>query len=321
MKKIFLLYLLTFGFVNAVKSQSPKDIVGAYNLRGGLHFVKPDHTFVIIAYATLMTGTWELQDKGLVYFVPNYEKNRFTLYGRHNKNIADRTKILLSYGFYEDETLLHFGPLKNPVPEFKRIFKPGHRHISFPYVYTKNGNSAEVSFTYFPYSYEEERTKTPEIYTFINNQKFNDFIGYYHEVKEDFKPFYYKYQNGKLFYDKENYSEKRNLESETQAIETDFRYLIENSNPTFSPKKIFSTPLYNSFEVSDEDLVLNFKFNAQKNAWLNILNDKNDEELAEDNDYHKVNIIFEYHKVENFSKKNSIIKIDETPIFISEYED
>ena len=322
MKKILILYLITFGFLNSVNAQSVKDIVGVYSLRGGTHFLKPDQTFVLVGYATLITGKWELKEKGLVYFIPDYEKEKFTLYGRHNKNATDSTKIMLSYGFYDDETLLHFGPLKKPVPEFKRIFKPGHRHISFPYVYRAKGNSDEISFTYFPYEFDGKRNEEPEIYTFQNKEKYNDFIGYYWRVKNDNQPFYYQYKNDRLYSDEDTYGEKNDLTNALEEIEADFKTLISESNSTdFSPKKMYSTPLYNSIDVSPEELLLNYKFNEQKNAWLNILNYEQDEELSPDYDYNITNILFEYQKVEDFKKTNIVIKIDEVPIFISPYAD
>ena len=322
MKKIFILYLTTFGFLNSVNAQSVEDIVGVYSLRGATHFLKPDQTFVLVGYATLITGKWELQEKGLVHFIPDYEKEKFTLYGRHNKNTTDSSKIMLSYGFYDDETLLHFGPLNKPVPEFKRIFKPGHRHISFPYVYRVKGNSDEVSFTYFPYEYDGRRTKKPEIYTFVNKEKFNDFIGFYWRVKNDNQPFYYQFKNDRLYSDEDTYSQKDDLGNALEEIEADFKTLISESTSTdFSPKKMYSTPLYNFYDAGSEELLLNFKFNKQKNAWLNILNYEQDEELSPDYDYNKTNIVFEYTKLEDFTKTNCAIKIDEVPIFISPYAD
>lgn len=322
MKKIFILYLITFGFLNSLQAQSVKDIVGVYSLRGGTHFLKPDQTFVLVAYATLITGKWELQEKGLVLLTPDYEKEKFTLYGRNNKNIGDSTKIMLSYGFYDDETLLHFGPLRKPVPEFKRVFKPGHRHISFPYVYTRKGNSEEVSFTYFDEGFMREGPTNPEIYTFLNKKKFNDFIGIYYAEKRDYQAFYYQYKNGRLYNDEESYSDKGDLETELNAMEPNFKSLISSAGDgAVSRDEMYVTPLYNMYDQDREDFDLNFTFSTEKNAWLNTLNYKQDEELAADYDYNKVNILFEYQKMNDFTKMNSVIKIDETPIFISPYAD
>jgi len=319
MKIKFAVIILITIFTNQMKAQTVQDIVGAYSLRGGSHFLKPDQTFVIIGYATLITGKWELKEKGLVLFTPDGPKEKFTLYGRHNKNIVDSVKIMLSNGFYDDETLLHFGPLQKPVPELKRIFKPGHRHISFPYVYTTKANTDFVSFSSFPYG--EESTKTPEIYTFANKENYNDFIGFYFEDKHQYKPFYYIFKDGKLYHDEDSYGEKEDLETVMQENSGELNDLVYNlSHLNFSPPKVYYTPLYNEFNGSNEEFSLNFKFNKDKNAWINTLNYVENEENSKDYNYNTVNILFEYQQLTDFTKQKSVMKIDQKPIFISTYE-
>mgnify|MGYP003575391124 CR=1 FL=1 len=308
--------LLAIVLTNQMKAQTIQDIAGAYNLRGGSHFLKPDQTFVIIGYATLITGKWELKDEGLVLFTPDHPKEKFSLYGRHNKDIHDSIKIMLSNGFYDDETLLHFGSLQKPVAELKRIFKPGHRHISFPYVYTTKANSEFVSFSYFPYG--EETSPKPEIYTFLNKENYNDFIGFYWKDKSDYQPFHYDFKDGKLYYNDNSFSEKEELETVLQENSGELVDLINNlTHLDFSPQKIFYTPLYNEFNGSDEEFNLNFKFNKDKNAWINTLNYVDNEEKAKNYDYNTINILFEYQQLNDFTKQKSAIKIDQKPIFNS----
>lgn len=304
----FAILFLAMILTKEIKAQTIQDITGAYTLHGGNHYLKPDQTFVIIGYATLITGKWELKDKGFVLFTPDFPKEKFTLYGRHNKNIGDSVKIMLSNGFYDDETLLHFGELQKPVPELKRIFKPGHRHISFPYVYTTKANTDFVSFSSFPYG--EESNKSPEIYTFTNNENYNDFIGFYFEDKHQYKPFYYQFKNGKLYYDEDSFSEKEDLEAAFRENSNELSDLINNLNHLdFFPQQLFYTPLYNEFNGNEEEFNLNFEFNKDKNAWINTLNYVENEENSKD--YNTINILFEYQQLNDFTKQKSAIKIDQ----------
>lgn len=320
MKINFAIIILITLFTNQMKAQTVQDIVGAYSLRGGSHFLKPDQTFVIIGYATLITGKWELKEKGLVLFTPDRPNEKFTLYGRHNKNMGDSVKIMLSNGFYDDETLLHFGPLQKPIPELKRIFKPGHRHISFPYVYTTKADKDFVSFSSFHYG--EENTKTPEIHTFANKENYNDFIGFYFEDKHQYKPFYYVFKDGKLYHDEDSYSEKEDLDTVMQENSGELNDLVYNlTHLDFSLQKIYYTPLYNEFNGDEEEFNLNFEFNKDKNAWINTLNYVENEENSKDYDYNTINILFEYQQLTDFTKHKSAIKIDQKPIFISSYDD
>jgi len=320
MKAKFIILFLAMILTKEIKAQTIQDITGAYTLRGGNHYLKPDQTFVIIGYATLITGKWELKEKGFVLFTPDRPKEKFTIYGRHNKNIGDSVKIMLSNGFYDDETLLHFGELQKPVPELKRIFKPGHRHISFTYVYTTKAKTDFVSFSYFPYS--DKTTKTPEIYTFTNKENYNDFIGFYFEDKHQYKPFYYQFKNGKLYHDEDSFSEKEDLEAAMQENSNELSDLINNLNHLdFSPQQLFYTPLYNKFNGNEEEFNLNFEFKKGKNAWINKLNYVDYEEKSKYYDYNTINILYEYQQLNDFKKQKNTIKIDQKPIFISNYED
>ena len=74
MKNIEILFSIVLGFLNTTQAQTTHAIVGAYHLRGGNHYLKADPTFVILAYATLITGKWELQENGLVYFYARLRK-------------------------------------------------------------------------------------------------------------------------------------------------------------------------------------------------------------------------------------------------------
>lgn len=55
MKIKFAVIILITILTNRIKAQTVQDIVGAYSLRGGSHFLKPDQTFVIIGYSTIIT--------------------------------------------------------------------------------------------------------------------------------------------------------------------------------------------------------------------------------------------------------------------------
>jgi hypothetical protein len=317
-------FLVSIAFISA--AQVPQDIVGIYNLRGGLHYIRPNHTFIIVAYATIITGKWELKEKGWVLFTPDYEEQKFTLYGRHNKYLGDSTKIMLSNGFYDDETLLHFGALESQVPQFKRIFKPHHRHISFPYVYTTNANNNNLSFTYFkyyPYDIKPDSSTVSEIYSFKNAEKFNDFIGYYWRERKDHEPFYYQYKNEMLYSDDgESAGEKQDVETVLKETEEGFREMLTDTTSTeFSPKKIYFTPKYNACSISEEDFAAHYIFNYKKNAWLHRNDYVEGEELMNTFDYNNTHIIYEYQKLNDYFITKSAISIDQKPIFTSPFDE
>lgn len=300
-----------------VFSQKVSDVVGAYSNKGGAYYVKPNGEFVLIGYATFITGKWNIKEKGLIEFIPYYDKNKFVLYGRHTKPNNDSTKIMLSYGFYDEETFLQFGALSGGQPKMKRIFKRGHRHISFPYVYEVSGNKDIINFAYYPENTYGDKESQPEIYTFNNSEKYNDFIGVFNKKRRDYDPFYWSYKNGNLYQEENKPLERVDLEKALTESEQDLRELIE-SNFEKDDDKIFLTPRYKPFNENKDVLMKTHKFDKNINAWIDPLNYKKGEESNDEEDYNNINVIFEYKKLKDFSVKKTNITIDQVPIFKSD---
>jgi hypothetical protein len=306
-KNILLIFL--FICIQNIFGQTEKDIVGYYNLRGGAHYIKPDNTFIIIGYATLISGKWNLLKDGIVEFVPNYEKNAFSVYSRKNEKFKDTTKFMLSYGLYDEETFIHIGSLKSNLPRMKRIFKKGHHCVSFPYLYPVTKKCDTISFSSLPYMREEKYI--PEIYTFINKEKHNDYIVYYHKNNPNNQPFYYQYKNGVLYYD-DKASEKVDLNSELKKSE-----FANISSIDYSTDEIYVSQLYKNLDedVNSDIFKHNYKFDTQKNAYINFLNYVEGEENTKDYDYNNTNIFFKYTRNSNFVKNEKLFVIDQNPIF------
>jgi hypothetical protein len=311
--RIISVFLILCCFTK-IFGQTEKDIVGIYSLRGGEHYIKADHHFIIIGYGTIITGTWSLKDNGIVLFTPDYEKEAFTLYGRHNKDLNGSAHVMVSYGFYDEETFLHFGTLKNPIPTLKRVFKEGHRCISFPYIVKSKSKVDTISFSFLPYAGNRPENIQPEIYTFYNTEKYNQFIAIHHEFDRNNEPFTYQFKENKLFYEEDAYGEKREFEEKMSEEEKAINDLDRKS----SGNSVYFTPLYNECEstISESIFKFNYKFDKRKNAYVDSLNYTEGEERRDDYDFNNKSIIYKYDKLTNFIKFKSNITIEQTPIFI-----
>jgi hypothetical protein len=311
--KIISVFLLLFCYAKTF-GQTEKDIVGIYRLRGGEHYIKADHRFIIIGYGTLITGTWSLKEKGLVLFTPEYEKQAFTLYGRHNKHLGDSTHIMVSYGFYDEETFLHMGSLDMKTPKLKRVFKEGHRCISFPYIVKTKSKVDTVSFSFLPYKGNRPENYQPEIYTFYNPEKYNHFVAIHHKVDRNDEPFVYQFKENKLFYEEDSYGEKKEFEEKLSEVEE----AMKDIDGVPSSNAVYFTPLYNECgsNLSELPFKFNYKFDKVKNAYIDSLNYSEGEEQHQDYDFNNKNIIYKYDKLTNFMQLKSNVVIDQTPIFI-----
>lgn len=312
MKNIFILFVVIIFNYNA-NAQNQDDVVGYYQLRGGSHYLKPDGTFVILGYATLITGKWFLKEHGIVNFVPDEPKESFLVYGRHTPELKENSKFMLSNNLHEEETFLHVGKLDGLKPRLQPIYVKGHRCIKFPEVYTTDKKTDTISFTSLPYYLDiSAQDYQSKIYTFYNTDKFNDFIVYYFKKDGNFTPFSYLYRDGGLHYGK-HFGEKQNLEE--ALSESEFAQI---SKIDFSPKIIVSTPLYNMNESDFETDLFNqnYYLDEKRNAYISKYNYEAGEENNENYDYNNTNLLNIYKMISTFeifkspfvSEGKSIIK-------------
>lgn len=310
MKKIFILFAIMLSNYNT-QAQTQNDVVGYYKLRGGSHYLKPDGTFIIIGYATLITGKWSLKEHGEVNFVPDAPKESFQVYGRHTPELKDSTKFMLSNGLHEEETFMHIGKLSAVNPKLQRVYVKGHRCIQFPEVYTTTKKADTISFTSLPYSYSENKGYKPTIYTFNNTEKFNDFIVNHFEDKENYHPFSYLYKDGGLYYSK-HFGEKQDLND--ALTESEFAQI---SGIDFEPNLILYTPKYKRYDndIENELFKLNYTLDEKRNAYISQLNYVAGEENTKDYDYNNTNLLYIYKKINTSNKFQSTFLIEEKSIF------
>lgn len=310
MRKLFIMLLLVLFNHNA-KSQVQSDVVGFYSLRGGSHYLKPDGTFIILGYGTLITGKWSLKEHGEVSFVPDSPKESFQVYGRHTPELKENSKFMLSNGLNKEETFMHIGKLNVSTSKLQRVYLKGHRCIQFPEVYTTNKKADTISFSSLPYEASGDKDYKATIYSFYNTEKFNDFIVYYFADDQNKHPFSYYYKDGGLYYNS-HFGEKQNLEDELNKSE-----FAQISRVDFAPNIILSSPKYKMYESDTESefFKLNYSLDEKRNAYINKLNYVAGEENKEDYDYNNTNLLNIYKKISTFDTMKSSFLIEEKSIF------
>ncbi|NRS90356.1 hypothetical protein HNQ02_003296 [Flavobacterium sp. 7E] len=314
-------YTLLFLIIccSSLQAQTDADVVGFYRLRGGSHYLKSDHTFVIIGYATFIVGTWAFEKKdkaeysGEVIFTPYYEKDAFTIYGRQTISNKDSTKIMFSSGFYKEETFVHIGTLNSDKPTMKRLFKRGHNEIVYPYVYKSKEKLNTVSFSFLPYSSGGTlQNYLPEIYTFSNPKNYNDFIAIHTEIDRYNQPFTYYYKDNLLHYSSKHYGEKEDLDAalKRDGLEGDFT----NFNKLLN--EIYFTPKYKIVDADSKSHAFKFEytFSESKNAYISK-NYEEGQEYEPDFDYNNTSILYQYKRIENVEKSKMKFTIIQEPIF------
>lgn len=312
MRNYFTVLFLSIFSVN-IFAQKDSDIVGYYELKGGYHYLKPDHTFVLVGYATYVTGKWKLEQDGIVNFVPDYEKEAFTLYGREDPKLKNSSKIMLSYGFDDEETFINFGPLAKKDISLQRIFAKEQQTFTFPYVYNKSDLTRDISFTFLQYNQLLfDPNSISDIYKFSIENNFNDLIGVHTKITRYNQPFQYFFKDDKLYYNTESYAEKQDLNEALKESEMD----LNDDEVQTKSDYFFITPKYNdvSYKFQGEPIESNYKFIPEKNAYVDqyyIEGQENDSKT----DYNNTSIIYVYKIIPYSEIIQSKFKIIEKPLF------
>lgn len=308
----YIALLLCFLATISSQAQTENDVVGYYKLRGGAHYLMDNKTFLIIGYATLITGNWSVDAKGIVTFVPFFESETFKLYGRHNKVNGQTTKVMLANGFSTQEAFMYVGPLNKDKTALQRMFEKDNYHVNYPNVYETKAKPEVLSFAVIPHLEDVQNNKT-ETYTFENTAQYNDFVVYYNPKTRNNQPFNYFFKDNKLYYSERHYGEKEDLQEALDQI--GFDESVTNSSYT-APKKVLFTPKYKNVNsaIDDEDFTLNYTFDQDKNAYLDHNYESGIENTAH-YDYNNTTILYLYEEVSHYTTSQKPFTINEKPIF------
>ncbi|TRX38018.1 hypothetical protein FNW52_03710 [Flavobacterium sp. ZT3R18] len=308
--KLTFLFILFSISMHQAFAQAQQDIVGFYQLRGGSHYLKADSTFVIIGYATLITGKWLIKEGGEVIFTPDHPDKSFYIYGRHDKNLKNESKFMLSNGLGEEETFIKMGTLDGKTPQLKRIFQKGNHCFKYPEVYSTKQKTDTISVSSIPYGYQEEKL-TPTIYTFYNTNHYNDFVIIHYKQDYKYEPFSYLFKDNILYYG-DHGGKKEDLKEHLK--ESNFSAI---SQTIFNPEEILLTPLYKNYVIEDKELFNEqYSFIESKNSFIDKFNYTENEEKSPDYEYNNTSILNQYKRIDSLIKFDKKFNIEEDAIFI-----
>ena len=187
MKKLFLALCILLFSKTFAQTKKP-DFVGFYRERGGVFYIKEDKTFLIVAYATLITGTWDVKeikirtDKGkksqkFVILTPYRPEFPFSVFGRKNPSIKTGYQIK----YYTDNKLnisdsVYIG---NSLKQMQAFFNPSPNCFSGADIYKgknlpKEFILADLNTHELRYS-EKSEVKYTDQFSF-STEGYNDFI-------------------------------------------------------------------------------------------------------------------------------------------------
>ena len=292
--------------VNATNAQNNTDIAGMYALvssspEGGSQLIVLENgKYAIMYFGGIQVGNWELAQGDVYRFAPNPGTNQFELYGRHNKNLSNETKILFN-GFENGETFMHAGATKDGSYRMKRIFNSGANGYSFPYVHTFKTTGDIIAFMS-----KNHHQDTHSFATFKNPEGYNDLVANFageNHVRES-RPFTATFKYDKLYFEDDNYSQRSPLD------EDEIRELIDQE---MNRETLYFNRSYNRFE---DDIHEYHVFNEQKGAYIDTeYYEDGEEHIKSEESFDSMSIIYAFEALKDYTTGPVKYSIDENAIF------
>lgn len=322
---LVILFLIMTAYSN--QSSGQQQLAGAYNHsskgdpQGGSYlFLLENGKFVITFFGGVVKGNWTVSGDR-VNFKPDAPEERFYLYGRHNKDLGDSCRMFFR-GFDDVATFIGFEQPATELPVLRRVFNEGSNCYTYPYVHKFPHKIPEVVFADRPYGYQEEQSNGepfPDAYQFSNPEGFNDFVVYYVKENRDLRPFFAKIEGEQLLFGEHDASKREPLPTGGENLD----FITEVAALPKSDKEVFYSPQYNQASVKMKEDTLNWRFDAKKNAYLNIYNYEEGEEYRpkEEADYNRPNVYYSFIELPVAAKMPLKFKVEGKPLFVANCDD
>lgn len=160
-----------------------KNIVGQYSLSfnsghspegGPTLALLENQRYVIVSFGTVLVGDWRIVKGRFLHLLPYRTQYPFAVFGRYSPKLGNTTKTNFDGGGFGSDTLIHYGEISGTQPTLTPIFNADANCFKHPYIVEIPEIPNIISLAYNP-NYENEGEEAIDIYTFINDQGFNDF--------------------------------------------------------------------------------------------------------------------------------------------------
>ncbi|MBK7885290.1 MAG: hypothetical protein IPJ81_17040 [Chitinophagaceae bacterium] len=261
-----------------------------------------------MAFGTAESGTWKMINDTLVEFKFNSAPpNLYALYGRHNNNIGDSIRIFFQE-FSNSESLIHLGKFDKDKLRMKRIFNKNPNCLKFPNVYTVKSDADSILFAHYQY-WDDEKW---ELYTFKNDEKYNDFIAVINDQELPTRPFYANIRkNGLYFLEEKKFSRKVALDTDKETA----AFVNEIVNFNSDPDTLYFNPYYKEVREMRMEEFRNYEYTYDKQKEAFIAENYTSEN-GDDDTFDNMRVLYSFKAIRKFSVSNNAkIHIEEVPIF------
>lgn len=206
------------------------DIIGQYSLSFGSHnpeggvdlFLTEQNIYAIGSFGEIQMGKWKVVKERYLHLIPDKPERPFYVYGRYNPMIGDSTMIYFNGNDFSYRTFIHLGGMNDSIPILTPIFNEDRNCTTSPYVMKTNEKFNKLSFAYNNIDSNNGEQEIG-IYSFENNNSFNEFIILEYTRIWDCQPIRAVVDRDKLMFGKDQITRRqplpKNFKEELKSIE------------------------------------------------------------------------------------------------------
>ncbi|WP_294327913.1 hypothetical protein [uncultured Chryseobacterium sp.] len=315
-KILFSLMLFCAMFVHAQKNV--ENIDGVYKGKGAVFILNKNKTFLIMAYATLIKGTWTIE-KDLLYLKPQNPEAKFFVYARKNPDIKTGMRINFSGDGIGNSNIV-VGEFPNTM---QALFNDDANCLDYPNVHVFKEKWSSVTLLE---EQNERNWKTVDIPKLMYNfptGDYNDFIVQHMQDSLYHNDFVFKITKKGLV-DANSGSEeiiKKTTVKEEFSDEKELEFMNQAFDMAFAADYKLVNNAYNTNDDMNGKIDLNYyKYDKVRNVYVNSaapvkqLNYKS-------KDYHYNDVLMKFDRITGSSKPQIVIKKIPKSVFIANCND
>ncbi len=285
-------------------SEQTMKIVGSYTIsrdhspEGSPRlYVFADHIYAIPYFGGMIVGTWEIVKDQYIHFKPLRPKFPFVMYGRHNKEIGDSTKMMFRGRDFNHYTRICMSKGTQENLTCTPVFNEGANCFSYPESYktTVEGIYSEIGFTGVNLYGDQYKKGKGRLYNVKNPEGYNELI-----IKEYIEMSNTQSFRGTIIEDGLLFEEELSPRPLSDSDKEGFLMIKEILLSSFEPEEeVYYNAGYKSFSKENME-TSDYVYNETDNVYNYVHKDYNQYEKK---DYDTPNVVYPYKRLKTVEAK------------------
>lgn len=308
-----LVLLLTFCANLACAQQSEQLIDGVYKSSGAAFIINKNKTFLIIAYGTLIKGTWKIEND-LIYLQPKNPDAQFYVYARKNPNIKSGMRVCFMGDRLSSAILVGMLPDK-----MQPLFNEDANCKDFPSVHLYNEKMDTITLLEQENQDSDRGIEIPKLMYHFASGDFNDFIVQHMQSSLYHNDFVLKIGKEGLYpvSDQSDTPIRKSTKEEEFSMLEELKFLDQSFDRAFDADFKLVNNGYNTHDDMDQEIALAaYRYDTDKNLYVSRAIPAKELDYKS-TDYHYDGVLMKFDQIKGTSEPQIAVKILPKPLFIA----